>query len=122
MLAGSADTRPLGVTGRYGVSSEAIESLNESDESEVVYEVCDLNEAHPQWTEIREGVNYATAWRSGRRAALRLRAVLSRAGVPSRTAFTHIRSDGSAVVCVELEQPMADALADLINGALCERK
>lgn len=103
------------------MNREAIENLDEFDESEPVYEVCDVDQAQPQWTQIREGVNYVEAWRAGRRAALSLRAALSRTSLQGLITFTRIRADGSAVVIVELEQPIAEALAKLIDEALSER-
>ncbi len=104
------------------MNSEVSEDPDQVDGPEVMYEVCDTDQAHPQWTEIREGVNYVAAWREGRRAALQLRSALSRAGLQSRTGFARARSDGSAVVCIELEQSAADALAELIGEALRERR
>jgi hypothetical protein len=98
------------------------ESASGFGDIEPAYEVCDVDEAHPQWSEVRPGVNYVASWRTARRAAARLRCALERTGaVGERPAFARVRGDGSAVVCLELEMPSAAALAVLLEEALRER-
>jgi hypothetical protein len=105
------------------MGSEDFEAPEEFGDSDVAYVVCDVESAHPQWSEVRPGVNYVAPWREAKRSAGRLRAVFTRVGLPvGRSAFARVRGDGSAVVCLELELPTAAALAGLLDGALRERQ
>lgn len=105
------------------MSSEGFEAPEEFAHSEVAYEVCDVQSAHPQWSEVRPGVNYVAPWREAKRSASLLRAAFDRTGLPvGRPAFARVRGDGSAVVCLELELPTAAALAVLLDKALRERQ
>ena len=106
------------------MNGEGFDELDHSGAPEASYEVCDVDSAHPQWSEVRPGVNYVAPWRTARRAAARLRCALERTGsvaLDQRSAFARVRGDGSAVVCLELELPAAAALAVLIEEALRER-
>ena len=105
------------------MSSEDFEAPDEFTDSDVAYVVCDVQSAHPQWSEVRPGVNYVAPWREAKRSAARLRAVCVRVGLPvGRSVFARVRGDGSAVVCLELELPTAAALAELLDEALRERQ
>jgi hypothetical protein len=105
------------------MSGDGFEDIDGLDEVELVYEVCDVDAAHPQWSEVRAEVNYVAAWRRARLAGVRLRALLCRADVPvERAVRARVRGDGSAVVCLELEMASAAALAELLDAALRERQ
>ena len=102
------------------MSSEDFE--DESADSDVAYVVCDVESVHPQWSEVRPGVNYVAPWREAKRSAARLRAALARTGIPvGRSVSARVRGDGSGVVCLELDMPAAAALAVLLDEALRER-
>ena len=105
------------------MSSEDFDASEESADSEVTYEVCDVERVHPQWSEVRAEVNYVAPWREANRSGNRLRAVFGEAGLSvGWSVFARVRGDGSAVVCLELDLTTAAALADLLDGALRERQ
>ena len=105
------------------MSSEDFETSEKFADSEVTYEVCDVESAHPKWSEVRSGINYVAPWREAKRSAARLHTALTRAGLAAgRSAVARVRGDGSAVVHLELELPAAAALAESIEAALRERQ
>ena len=105
------------------MSSDDFEGSDEFADSDVAYVVCDVESVHPQWSEVRPGVNYVAPWREAKRSAARLGAVLARTGVPiGRAVFARVRANGSGVVCLELDVQAAAALAMLLDEALRERQ
>jgi hypothetical protein len=86
------------------------------------YRVGETDEFHPDWLEVRDGVNYVAGWRAASAIAQQIRTLLAHAGVQTSpgTLWASVRGDGTGVICVD--PSIAAALAQLADEALRERQ
>jgi hypothetical protein len=96
-------------------------SANEPGDVSERYQVCEAA-FHPDWLEVRDGVNYVAGWHTAHATAARLRALLTDAGVlvSAEALWASVRADGAGVVC--LDPSIAAALVRLADEALKERQ